>query len=141
MRVQVCDQEKTLRQESGSEGKKKRSCTEVTMCVTSSYGDDDDDDDNDVIHSWILGDTLPRSGPKDRRACNESGRVGWGQVSVVFAGVNSVPEHNYGREVVSDAGVVLDVVEPSRHIHILLLLLDGQVHYEWMDSIVHDRVS
>lgn len=68
MQVQVCDQEKTLRQESGSEGKKKRSCTEVTMCVTSSYGDDDDDDDNDVIHSWILGDNLPRSGPKDRRA-------------------------------------------------------------------------
>lgn len=44
------------------------------------------------------------------------------------AGVNSVPEHSYRREVVSDAGVVLNVVEPSRHVHILLLLLDGQVH-------------
>ncbi len=44
------------------------------------------------------------------------------------AGVNSVPEHSYGREVVSDAGVVLNVVEPSCHVQILLLLLDGQVH-------------
>lgn len=51
-----------------------------------------------------------------------------GQVSVVPAGVNSVPEHNYWREVVSDAGVVLNVVEPPRHIHVLLLLLDGQVN-------------
>lgn len=49
-------------------------------------------------------------------------------VSVVSAGVNSVPEHSYGREVVSDAGVVLNVVEPSCHVHILLLLLDGQLH-------------
>lgn len=51
--------------------------------------------------------------------------VGWGQVSVVSAGVNSVPEHSYGGEVVSDARVVLNVVEPSRHIHILLLLLNA----------------
>lgn len=41
------------------------------------------------------------------------------------AGVNSVPEHNYGGQVVSDARVVLNVVEPSRHIHILLLFLDA----------------
>lgn len=54
--------------------------------------------------------------------------MGGGRVSVVFAGVKSVPGHNYGREVVSDAGVVLNVVEPSRHIHVLLLVLDGQVH-------------
>lgn len=47
---------------------------------------------------------------------------------MVSAGVNPVPEHSYGREVVSDAGVVLNMVEPSRHIHIQLLLLDGQVH-------------
>lgn len=60
---------------------------------------------------------------------------------MVSAGVNSVPEHSYGREVVSDARVVLNVVEPSCHIHILLLLLDGQVHYEWMDSKVHESIS
>lgn len=53
---------------------------------------------------------------------------GWDQVSVVSAGVNSVPEHGYGREVVSDSGVVLNVVEPPCHVYILLLLLDGQVH-------------
>lgn len=61
-----------------------------------------------------------------------TGQAGFGgcRVSVVSAGVNSVPEHGYGREVVSDAGVVLNVVEPSCHVHILLLLLDGQLHYE-----------
>lgn len=47
---------------------------------------------------------------------------------MVSAGVNSVPEHGYGREVVSDSGVVLNMVEPSCHVYILLLLLDGQVH-------------
>lgn len=47
---------------------------------------------------------------------------------MVSAGVNSVPEYRYKREVVSDARVVLDVVEPSCHIHILFLLLDGQIH-------------
>lgn len=52
---------------------------------------------------------------------------GW-RVSVVFAAVNFVPEHNYGGKRVADARVVLNVVEPSRHIHVLLLLLDGQVH-------------
>lgn len=44
------------------------------------------------------------------------------------AGVNSVPEHNYWREVVSDAGVVLHVIQPTSDIHVLLLLLDGQIH-------------
>lgn len=28
----------------------------------------------------------------------------------------------------SDTGVVLDVIEPTGHIHVLLLLLDGQIH-------------
>lgn len=66
---------------------------------------------------------------KERRgSCDESGGVGSCRVSVVPAGVNSVLEHNYWREVVSDAGVVLDVVEPPRYVHVLLLLLDDQVH-------------
>lgn len=56
------------------------------------------------------------------------GWAGRGRVSVVSAGVNPIPEHSYGGEVVSDAGVVLNVVEPPCHVHILLLLLDGQVH-------------
>lgn len=47
---------------------------------------------------------------------------------MVPAGVNSVPEHDYGGKVAPHAGVVLHVVEPPRHVHILLLLLDGQVH-------------
>jgi len=46
---------------------------------------------------------------------------------VVLAGVNCVPEHDYGRKGVPDARVVLNVVEPSAHVPILLLLLDGQV--------------
>lgn len=57
---------------------------------------------------------------------------------MVSAGVNSVPEHNYGREVVSDAGVVLNVIEPSRHIHVLLLLLDGQVHLDERGEVQPD---
>lgn len=51
--------------------------------------------------------------------------MGWDQVSVVSAGVDSVPEHSYVGEVVSDARVVLNVVEPPCHVHVLLLLLDG----------------
>lgn len=47
---------------------------------------------------------------------------------MLFAGVNSVPEHGYRGEVVSDARVMLNMVKPPCHIHILLLLLDGQVH-------------
>lgn len=51
--------------------------------------------------------------------------MGRDQVSVVSAGVDSVPEHSYMGEVVLDAGVVLNVVEPPCHVHVLLLLLDG----------------
>lgn len=65
---------------------------------------------------------------KGQKSCGQSGWVGSDQISVVSAGVNSVPEHNYWREVASDTGVVLDVVKPPCHIHILLLLLNGQVH-------------
>lgn len=57
--------------------------------------------------------------------CLEGFEVGWDQVSVVSAGVDSVPEHSYVGKVVSDAGVVLNVVEPPCHVHVLLLLLDG----------------
>lgn len=56
--------------------------------------------------------------------------MGWAgpvQVSVVSAGVDSVPDYNYRREVVPDASVVLDVVKPSGHVNKQLLLLDGQV--------------
>lgn len=44
------------------------------------------------------------------------------------AGVDSVPEYCYWREVVPQAGDMLDVVEPAGDVQILLLLLDGQVH-------------
>lgn len=47
-----------------------------------------------------------------------------------FARVDSVPKHNHWREVVPDAGEMLDVIEPSRHVHKLLSLLDGHVHLE-----------
>lgn len=47
---------------------------------------------------------------------------------MVSAGVDSVPEYDYWREVVSQAGDMLNVVEPAGHVQILLLLLDGQVH-------------
>lgn len=47
---------------------------------------------------------------------------------MVSAGVNSVPEHSYWREVVPDTRVALDVVEPAGNIHILLPVLDGQVN-------------
>lgn len=52
----------------------------------------------------------------------------WWRWSVVAAGVNSVPQDRYGGQVVSDAGVVLHVVEPPRHIQVLLLLVHSQVH-------------
>lgn len=94
-----------------------------------------------VMHSWILLNHRPWSVMKTHDSCVKLGGVKGGQVSVVSADVNSVPEHSYRREVVSDARVVLNVVEPSCHIHILLLLLDGQVHYEWMDSKVHESIS
>lgn len=50
------------------------------------------------------------------------------ETSVVAAGVDSVPQDHHGGQVVPDAGVVLYVIEPPRHVHVLLLLLDGQVH-------------
>lgn len=56
--------------------------------------------------------------------------LGRARVSMVSARVDSVPEYSYWGEVVSHAGVVLNVVEPSRQIQVLLLLLDGQVHLE-----------
>lgn len=65
-------------------------------------------------------------------------QAGSGRVSVVSAGVDSVPEHNYWREVVSDTGIVLDVVEPPRHIQVLLLFLDGQVHLSERKREVND---
>lgn len=48
--------------------------------------------------------------------------------SMMSAGVDSVPEYCYWREVVPQAGDMLDVVEPAGDVQILLLLLDGQVH-------------
>lgn len=48
--------------------------------------------------------------------------------SVVPAGVNSVPQYRDNGQVVSDSGVVLNVIEPSCHVGKLLLLLDSQIH-------------
>lgn len=91
---------------------KRRFWVAVTVCAA------------DGGNSWISELKGPGVVQK-RRVCDGSGRAGRGRVSVVSAGVNSVPEHGYGREVVSDAGVVLDVVEPPRHVDVLLLLLNG----------------
>lgn len=44
------------------------------------------------------------------------------------AGVDSVPEHGDGGQVTLDAGEVLNVVEPSGHVGVLLPLLDGRVN-------------
>lgn len=44
------------------------------------------------------------------------------------AGVDSVPEHCDGGQVALDAGEVLNVVEPSGHVGVLLPLLDGRVN-------------
>lgn len=44
------------------------------------------------------------------------------------AGVNSVPQYRDNGQVVSDSGVVLNVIEPSCHVGKLLLLLDSQIH-------------
>lgn len=49
-------------------------------------------------------------------------------VSVMSAGVDSVPEHGDGGQVALDAGEVLNVVEPSSHVGVLLPLLDGRVN-------------
>lgn len=52
----------------------------------------------------------------------------WVGASVMSAGVDSVPEHGDGGQVALDAGEVLNVIEPSGHIAVLLPLLDGRVN-------------
>lgn len=52
----------------------------------------------------------------------------WVGASVMSAGVDSVPEHGDGGQVALDAGEVLNVVEPSGHVGVLLPLLDGRVN-------------
>ena len=47
---------------------------------------------------------------------------------MVSADVHSVSEHHHGAQVVAEAGVVLEVVEPPGHVDVMLLLVDGQVH-------------
>lgn len=56
--------------------------------------------------------------------------VGGGGVSVVPARVDAVSEESDRGQVVSDARLVLDVVEPSRQVHKLLSLLNAHVHHK-----------
>lgn len=49
---------------------------------------------------------------------------------MVPAGVEAVLQDHHGGQVVSDSGVVLDVVEPPGYVGPLLLFLHGEVHLQ-----------
>lgn len=65
---------------------------------------------------------------------------GGGGVSVMSADVDSVPEHSDGGQVALDAGEVLNVVEPSGHVGVLLPLLDGTVNLRVTRSEVRGNI-